>query len=356
MQAQFQLLCFLVMIPMLFSVPWLAANRFSRQQVARNLAVAGLGIAAASVAWLLGGYSLAFHQEVISDPLPVLVQLEFALYALVMLLGTALAARRTLFFPLFAALWLLLVYVPVANLLWGNGWLAKLGALDFSGGLVVHLTAGLTSLVLVRHLRVQLPILIAEQPGTTALGTVLILTGWFGFNLAPAGSFLPHGPLIMLNTVVAVLTAGLAWAVAAPGQALVDRLCNGINTGLVTSTALVGFVGPQTMAVTGLVAGLIAAQLVERYHQAWQDPVDSLQINTTGALVGVGGLILGFDPHLVPAGTTHLALAGSELTAVGVVVLITLVGSQVALWLSEGCLHAYQRIRGVNINVRSEEN
>ena len=104
MQAQFQLLCFLVMIPMLFSVPWLAANRFSPQQVARNLAVAGLGIAAASVAWLLGGYSLAFHQEVISDPLPVLVQLEFALYALVMLLGTALAARRTLFFPLFAAL------------------------------------------------------------------------------------------------------------------------------------------------------------------------------------------------------------------------------------------------------------
>lgn len=72
--------------------------------------------------------------------------------------------------------------------------------------------------------------------------------------------------------------------------------------------------------------------------------------------MGVGGLILGFDPHLVPAGTTHLALAGSELTAVGVVVLITLVGSQVALWLSEGCLHAYQRIRGVNINVRSEEN
>ena len=90
MQAQFQLLCFLVMIPMLFSVPWLAANRFSPQQVARNLAVAGLGVAAASVAWLLGGYSLAFHQEVISDPLPVLVQLEFALYALVMLLGTAL--------------------------------------------------------------------------------------------------------------------------------------------------------------------------------------------------------------------------------------------------------------------------
>ena len=201
----FALVCFLIMLPMIFSVPLLYVGMLPRVRQQSALLTMSIALMIAIVCWLVFGNRLAFgfdllHAATFSSLSAGLVQMDFYLYAVAMLMGTIAGNRNSRYMFGFVPVWTVLVYCPLARWLWADhGWLRQLGALDFSGGIVVHLTAGLTSLVLAKAL---LP---GDQPSmpndfrTDYAATIMILVGWLGFNLAPAGSLNELAGQVLIN-------------------------------------------------------------------------------------------------------------------------------------------------------------
>lgn len=312
------------------------------------------------IAWIVFGYFESFQFNLGSDDLNQLiaiwrgvpemstilnlfVQLDFFLYAVVMFSGSIVPQFSWKFFAVFVPLWLLLVYGPLANLIWStNGWLNRIGALDFSGGLVVHLTAGLTSLVVARFIARPNEKMIVSPVGNTNHYTamVLIFVGWFGFNLAPLGQLNHLAGLIILNTILAVLFATVGWGMTtyhSQHHLSVDDMINGVICGLVTSTALVGYVSPVAISVTALISGMICWLVTQYCHRTtrFYDAVDSFSINAIGGLVGTVGLILFANKGINPSGATGLifgntAFGSVELLAIVVTAIITIVGTYIA--------------------------
>lgn len=250
----FRLLCGLVMLPMIFSVPLIYRPALAHQDRDRGTVLMVAGLLLASFIWVAGGHNLIFggRPSLLAGPSlttasNLLVQMDFFLYAIVMFSGSAVPDRSLVFFCSFVPLWLLLVYGPVAWLLWTPaGWLNQIGARDFSGGLVVHLTAGLTSLLLTWGHHPD-PAASTPQPEAPSqlVALFLILTGWLGFNLAPLGQLTNLAGLVIVNTFVAVAMAALGWGLVswrASRTLTLTDLINGVLSGLVTSTALVGYV------------------------------------------------------------------------------------------------------------------
>ena len=167
----FALVCFLIMLPMIFSVPLLYVGMLPRVRQQSALLTMSIALMIAIVCWLVFGNRLAFgfdllHAATFSSLSAGLVQMDFYLYAVAMLMGTIAGNRNSRYMFGFVPVWTVLVYCPLARWLWADhGWLRQLGALDFSGGIVVHLTAGLTSLVLAKAL---LP---GDQPSICLLYT-----------------------------------------------------------------------------------------------------------------------------------------------------------------------------------------
>ena len=228
----------------------------------------------------------------------------------------------------FVPVWTVLVYCPLAHWLWADhGWLRQLGALDFSGGIVVHLTAGLTSLVLAKAL---LP---DDQPSmpndfrTDYAAMIMILVGWLGFNLAPAGSLNELAGQVLINTFVAVLTAMIGWCwltYRQNGVVQLGDLLNGVLCGLVTSTALVGYVGTLSMAIVAAVAGVICRQMVSKMQHSkhFYDAVDSLVTAEKFAVV--------------------------ELLAVAVAAGLTVIGTMVAQLVARACEAGITRVMNLD--------
>lgn len=339
-----QLLCFVVMIPMIASVPLLYSQSMTQERAPHTLRVQMTALAAAVATWLVIAYPLIYlgPDRVLAWWLALAgqagqhsgmllnagVQMEFYLYAVVMFCGTLTDRVRCRGLLLFIPLWTLLVYCPVAYLLWnGHGWWAAQGALDFSGGLVVHLTAGVTSLIMAPRLAGRVNGLRAERGlAVPTICTFLILLGWFGFNLAPAGGQTALYGSIVLGTCLAVLGsvagAALAWW---PGLS-VGQTLDAIVLGLVTSTAGIGYVPPAVMLLITLAAGF----LLNRWLTGWrtklaEDPVDSFVMNGGGGMIGALGLIIW-------RGQGVFALV--ELGALVSVFAITAVGSWLALQVS----------------------
>lgn len=350
MKINFSLLCAVLMVPMIFFVPILYTQAFPKQQTEKHLVEMILALLIGILCWLFFGYFESF-QVGTQNTLPVIsrsfgptmfVQLDFFLYALVMFTGTAIAKHSWKFFVSFVPLWTLLVYAPVANLIWSpTGYLAQLGALDFSGGLVVHLTAGLTSLVLALFIkRTQNP-----QGSDNALfkyvAILFVITGWFGFNLAPAGSWQNYGSLIVTNTLIAIIAASLGWIIPLTDQnkpVTLDDLVNGILTGLVTSTAAVGYVSPLSIGIITFVSGIICHLATHFTNQTDRlyDAVDSFTINGIGGLIGTFGLILMANTKINHGGATglifgNIRFASVELLAILVISGITIIGAVISL-------------------------
>lgn len=372
MSALFLLICGLIMLPMIFSVPLIYRPALAAGDRERGTVLMLAGLLVAILAWLAGGYQLIFGSGLIqaggitlATASDLLVQLDFFLYAVVMFSGSAVPGRSLRFFLLLVPLWLLLVYGPVAWLMWTpTGWLNQLGARDFSGGLVVHLTAGLTSLILTwggrPHLAGDNDEGDPENP-SRLVALFLILTGWMGFNLAPLGGLKHLAGLVVVNTLLAVVMAAAGWSLARPhNQALnLDDLINGVICGLVTSTALVGYVATPAIGVVALASGVISHRVTTTCQRSGRlnDPVDSFGINATGGLVGTLGLILFANPAVNPAGGTgllsgHWQFTFAETLAILVTAAITLGGGWLAIrlasWLT-GPL-TFPRIRKEEVN------
>jgi Amt family ammonium transporter len=273
-----------------------------------------------SVLWLLGAYSLSFSgtgswlgdlNKVLllgvsrdaADPntkIPETVffmfQMTFAIITPALIVGAFAERMRFGAVMLFTVLWLFLVYVPVAHWVWGGGWLMTRGVLDFAGGLVVHLTAGISALVLATMIgpRAGFPndVRPPHAPWMTMAGACMLWVGWFGFN---AGSALKAGGdagMAMTVTHISAATAALVWLAIESvkfGKPSVVGIVTGAVAGLATITPASGFVGPAGALVIGLAGGTICYAMVGLVKRRLliDDSLDVFAVHGVGGAVGV---------------------------------------------------------------------
>jgi Amt family ammonium transporter len=195
----------------------------------------------------------------------------------------------------FMALWLLVVYVPVAHWVWGGGFLGSAGVLDFAGGLVVHLNAGVAglvcALVLGKRLGYGQEYMAPHNLVLTLIGTSLLWVGWFGFN---AGSALSSGELAgyaMLNTHISAATAALVWMAvewASRGKPSVLGLLTGAIAGLGTITPAAGYIEPWAALLVGVAAGAVCywASVILKNQLGYDDSLDVFGVHGVGGILG----------------------------------------------------------------------
>jgi Amt family ammonium transporter len=241
---------------------------------------------------------------------------------------------------LFSGLWATFVYFPVAHMVWfSEGYLFKLGALDFAGGTVVHINAGIAALVgaiLVGKRTGYGKDLMAPHSLTmTFIGASLLWVGWFGFN---AGSNLEAtgvAALAMANTFVATAAAGLAWLFvewAVKGKPSLLGLASGVVAGLVAVTPAAGLVGPMGAIVLGAIGGAVAFYFCTTVKNAlgYDDSLDVFGIHAIAGIIGSIGTGIFVAPALGGVGVADYAMGAQvwkQIVAVVVVIVWCGIGS-----------------------------
>ena len=338
-----------------------------------------------SVLWLLGAYSLTFSgagpwlgnlDKVLllgvtrdaADPntkIPETVffmfQMTFAIITPALIVGAFAERMRFGAVLLFTVLWLFLVYVPVAHWVWGGGWLAARGVLDYAGGLVVHLTAGISALVLAIVIgpRAGFPndVKPPHAPWMTMAGACMLWVGWFGFN---AGSALKAGGdagMAMTVTHISAATAALIWLVIESvkfGKPSMIGIVTGAVAGLATITPASGFVGPAGALVIGLAGGTICYAMVGLVKRRFliDDSLDVFAVHGVGGGIGVLLTAIFADAALGGIGLAEGRTIGGQL-AIQIAGLIA-----VLLWslvLSVVIAKAVQAFAGLRVSSDTEE-
>ncbi|MHB9133673.1 MAG: ammonium transporter [Armatimonadota bacterium] len=342
-----------------------------RKNVLGTMMQSFMAMAVISIQWVMFGYSLAFGPSIHGiigsltwaglngvgvDPNPAYAgtiphllfmafQMMFAIITPALIFGAVAERMKFKAYLLFMLLWATLIYDPLAHWVWGvGGLLRNMGALDFAGGLVVHISAGITALIAA--------LLIGKRRGypdepmpphnlpLTVLGAGLLWFGWFGFN---AGSSLGANGLAVyafVNTNTAAAAAVLAWTIIEwwqHGKPTLLGAASGAVAGLVAVTPAAGFVQPWAAIIIGLIAGGICYGAVNlRFKLGYDDSLDAFGVHGVGGILGA--LLTGvFATKLVnPAGADGLlygnphqllvqaASVGITLVFVGVVSFIFL--------------------------------
>jgi ammonium transporter, Amt family len=286
-----------------------------------------------------------FSDEVISEYVFISFQMTFAAITAALILGATAERMKFSAVMLFATIWLTIVYFPIAHMVWaGQGLLFNWepAALDFAGGTVVHINAGVSGLVLAFLLGKRRGYPTEPMPPhsltLTMVGTGLLWVGWFGFN---AGSELEAdgtAGLAMINTFVATAAAALSWMVVErlaghKGSAL--GFCSGVIAGLVAVTPAAGNSGPFGAIVLGIVSSLICFVCVSKIKPAlgYDDSLDAFGIHGVGCIVGAIGTGIVYSPALGGPGGDDFAM-GAQLVTQVIAVLIAVV------WATVGTLIA----------------
>ena len=272
-----------------------------------------------SILWAVYGYSLAFSGEgnffggfdklflkgVTQETFGALAtvpeyvffafQGTFAAITVALIVGSFAERIKFAAVLLFAALWFTFSYVPMAHIVWGGGLLAKDGALDFAGGTVVHINAGIAGLVgaymVGKRLGFGREAFTPHSLTLTMVGASLLWVGWFGFNAGSAGAANAQAGLAFVNTVLATAAATLAWSAGEAlhkGKASMLGAASGAVAGLVAVTPAAGFVGPMGSIVIGAVAGFACIWGVgglKRMLNA-DDAFDVFGVHGLGGIIG----------------------------------------------------------------------
>jgi Amt family ammonium transporter len=225
----------------------------------------------------------------------VMFQMTFAIITPALIIGAYVERIRFEAVLLISGLWLLIVYVPVAHWVWGGGWLAKRGVIDFAGGIVVHVTAGVSALVVAWMLkpRVDFPKSIRppHAPWMVMVGASLLWVGWFGFNAGSALASNADAGMAMLTTHLSAATATLVWMVIewmSFGKPSLVGAVTGTIAGLATITPAAGSVGPLGAVVLGAAASIVcymAVHFVKRILIV-DDALDVLGVHGVGGALG----------------------------------------------------------------------
>ncbi len=340
-----------------------------------------------SVLWVVFGYSLAFDtgNEFIGGLSKVLLaggvrtdladgtripeslfcafQMTFAIITPALVVGAFVERMKFLAVMSFSALWLIVVYLPVCHMQWGGGWFASMGVMDFAGGIVVHITAGVAALaacVMVGKRRgyPDSP-MIPHNLTYTVIGSAMLWVGWFGFNAGSALAANGQAAMALVVTHLSAATATLTWMMIewiVKGKPSVLGAATGAIAGLAAVTPASGFIGPEGGLAIGFASGVLCyiASTAVKSRLGYDDSLDVVGVHGVGGLVGV---ILGaFFAHesLGGRGFADGADAGMaaqlkvQLIGGGVTVVYTLVASFVILW-------AIDRVVGLRVREEHEE-
>ncbi|THB77950.1 MAG: ammonium transporter [Desulfobacteraceae bacterium] len=274
----------------------------------------------ASLVWVCWGYSLAFGESTnmiignlkhlflngitpqsVSGTIPtyifVLFQMTFACISIALILGSVVDRMKFSAWIIFTVLWVTLVYAPVCNWVWGGGWMHKMGALDFAGGNVVHINAGVSGLVLALVLGKRLGFgkeaMFPSSVTFTALGAGLLWFGWFGFNAGSqlAADGVAASAFLVTNTAAAA--GGLAWLFIEwklSRKPTVLGLASGVIAGLVGITPAAGFVTLAGALIIGAGAGLLGywGVAVLKLKLGYDDSLDAFGIH---GICGIWGAV-----------------------------------------------------------------
>ena len=274
----------------------------------------------ASLIWFAFGYSLAFgdggsmnawignldnllmgniKEDSMAGDIPesvfAMFQMTFAVITPALIVGAFAERMRFSAMLLFSALWLIVVYAPITHWVWGGGWLAEMGLLDFAGGTVVHITAGVAALVaaLVLGNRKGFPTQ-AMPPHNltmTVTGAGMLWVGWFGFNAGSALAANGDAGMAMLVTHISAAAGSMAWMMMEwikYGKPSVLGIVTGMVAGLGTITPASGFVGPGGALVIGFSAGIIGYYATQTIKQRWKidDSLDVFPVHGVGGILG----------------------------------------------------------------------
>jgi Amt family ammonium transporter len=232
----------------------------------------------------------------IPETVYAMFQLTFAIITPALIAGAFADRMKFSAMLVFMAAWSLLVYAPIAHMVWeSTGWLNKAGVLDFAGGTVVHINAGVAGLasclVLGKRLGYGKEAMAPHNLTLTLIGASLLWVGWFGFNAGSAGAADGRAGMAMLVTQMATAAAALGWMCAewvSRGKPSVLGIASGAVAGLVAITPASGFVGPSSAVIIGLVAGIICfiAATSLKHVMGYDDSLDAFGVHGIGGIVG----------------------------------------------------------------------
>lgn len=270
-----------------------------------------------SILWFVVAYSLAFSEGSgfiggagkvlfsavgkgsvtgsIPEPLFALFQMTFAVITPALIVGAYAERMKFSSVLVFSALWLLAVYVPVCHWVWGGGWLAKMGVIDFAGGIVVHITAGIAALVVALMIgnREGFPktAMAPHNMTMTVAGAGMLWVGWFGFNGGSALTAGDDAAMAILATHLSAAAGSLSWMAMEWikfRKPSVLGIVTGMVAGLGTITPASGSVGPAAAILIGLTAGFVcfyATQFIKRKLQI-DDSLDVFPVHGVGGILG----------------------------------------------------------------------
>jgi Amt family ammonium transporter len=379
---------------LMMTIPGLAlfyAGMVRKKNVLGTMAQSLAAVMIVSLVWAIAGYSLAFTGDgawigsfdrlllmgmgmdsvsalakTIPESLFMFYQATFAIITVALVAGAVADRMRYAAFIWFCILWTLLVYVPIAHWVWGGGFLGAMGLMDFAGGTVVHINAGIAGIVaaLVLGARRGYPHenVAPYDLSMAVVGTALLWVGWFGFNGGSALGSGSRATMAILVTHLAACCGALAWMAAewiTRGKPSVLGMVSGVIAGLGTITPASGFVLPWHAVVIGLLAGVICFWASTKLKQrlGYDDSLDVFGIHGVGGTLGtlltgvfaVGALSI--TPE-APNGLQGLleGNAGQVYTqAIGVVV--TVVWCGVVTWI---ILKVIDAVTGLRVSDEAE--
>ncbi len=379
----FMLLCSSLVMLMTPGLAFFYGGLVGRKNVLAIMIQSFVSLCWTTVVWYVCGYSLCFsggaggvigdlHMAFLrgvnlmapspNDSIPLIVhiayQMMFAIITPALITGAF--ANRVTFkaYFIFLNLWLLLVYFPFVHMMWGGGLLAKLGAMDFAGGIVVHNIAGMAALASVlyvgrRHVQDRGP----HSIPLVALGTGLLWFGWYGFNAGSEFRVDAVTATAFLNTDLAASFAGMAWffvewATGAKPKFL--GLLTGSVAGLATITPAAGYVSPTSAVIIGIVSGIVCFYAVALKNKLnWDDALDVWGVHGVGGFLGILMLGLLATRGYNPAGTDGLFYGNPHFF---VVQLLAVIGSSVwAFVFTLGMLWLIDRVTAVRVDPAHEE-
>ena len=296
-----------------------------------------------SLLWFALGYSIAFGdgnavwgglgkiflagigpdtlRGTIPENLFFLFQMTFAIITPALIVGAFVERVRFSFVIAFSALWMLLVFSPIAYWIWGGGFLGDggiwgaTGVRDFAGGIVVHVTVGVAALVVAvmigrRVDQTQVP----HNPGYVLIGAAMLWVGWFGFNGGSALAANGAAANAMAVTHIAAVAGAMSWCIwegVRTGKVTLVGLVSGLVAGLATATPTASYIHPVAAMISGGIAGVVCqeAQLLIRMRLKIDDSLDVFAIHAVGGSLGIVLLaVFGAAPVLAQVGSLVIAI------------------------------------------------